>query len=138
MAFQQLIPGGPSVQDDLQQVIPGGPSVSSIAAASASVTLTTVAVIPANTGITITVYEDTDNDGVSNASASQAIATGTNAYTLTGFANGAGAKYSFKADFTSTTGAAATLQSVQVAQVAGGKAYPFQRMGASFQHMLVR
>ena len=27
MAFQQLIPGGPSVQDDLSQVIPGGPSI---------------------------------------------------------------------------------------------------------------
>lgn len=27
MAFQHLIPGGPSVQDSLEQVIPGGPSI---------------------------------------------------------------------------------------------------------------
>ena len=102
----------------------------------ADITLTTAAVIPAGTGITVTVYEDTDDDGIANNSASQAIATGTNVYTLTGFSNTAGAKYSFKADFTSSDSAqAATLQSVQAAQVAGG-APPFRR--SSFQHMLVR
>ena len=85
----------------------------------ASVTLTTTATIPASTGITITVYEDTNSDGVSDFSAAQAIATGTNAYTLTGFAGGA-AQYSFKADFTSSDPlVAAVLDSVQVEQVTG-------------------
>lgn len=30
MAFQHVIPGGPSVQDDLAQVVPGGPSINEV------------------------------------------------------------------------------------------------------------
>ena len=86
----------------------------------ADITLTTTAVIPSGTTITITLYEDTNGDGTADNSDTQAIANGTNDYTLTGFANTAGAWYSFKTDKTSSDPTlVAQLQALTANQVDG-------------------
>lgn len=103
----------------------------------ANITLDTVASVPAGTGITVTVYEDTNNDGTAEYSTSQAIADGTQSYTLTGFAGGA-AKYRIEVDLTSTDRALAPwLDSATVTQ-ASGKGFPFPPPMRGFIHMLVR
>lgn len=59
----------------------------------ASITLETSATVPAGESLTVRVEEDSTGDGTPDASATQAIDTGTNTYTLSGFDAAGGNEY---------------------------------------------